>query len=242
MLGSPSTSSSSILCGRAYPGWLGASRGAGRSPAGPRGMIAGVPGRRRTPWWGLLSATAAPVLLIGGWTLAASRQQGGFDPVRRTISALAARDADDRWVMTTALVGLGLCHVTTALAVRRAANPGPGDAGRRRRGHRARRGVPATRGGPFLGGAHRGGGHRVRGVGRVAAAGPANRLGPVLSAPVSVAAGVVLLALVGWFFAELVADSGRVGLSERVAAGAQALWPAVVAWGTAGVTSRRSGR
>ena len=65
---------------------------------------------------------------------------------------------------------------------------------------------------------------------------------PVLSPPVSVAAGVVLMALVAWFFAELVADSGRVGLSERVAAGAQALWPAAVAWGTAGVTSRRSDR
>ncbi len=38
--------------------------------------------------------------------------------------------------------------------------------------------------------------------------------------------------LVAWFFAELVADSGRVGLSERVAAGAQALWPMLVAWGS----------
>ena len=64
----------------------------------------------------------------------------------------------------------------------------------------------------------------------------------VLSGPVSVAAGVVLLALVGWFFAELAADSGRVGRSERVAAGAQALWPVAVAWGTAGLSSRRSER
>jgi hypothetical membrane protein len=114
-----------MLSGRAYPGVLGAPGERAGLRLGSRGKIAGVVGpRRRTPWWGLLSATAAPVLLIGGWTLAASRQQGGFDPVRRTISALAARDADDRWVMTTALVGLGLCHVTTALAVRRAASPG----------------------------------------------------------------------------------------------------------------------
>ena len=80
--------------------------------------------RRRTPWWGLLSATAAPVLLIGGWTVAAARQRGSFDPVVETISALAARGADDRWVMTTALAGLGLCHLTTALALRSAATPG----------------------------------------------------------------------------------------------------------------------
>jgi hypothetical membrane protein len=202
-----------------------------------------VPGlRRRTPWWGLMSATAAPVLLIGGWSLAASRQRDGFDPVRRTISALAARDADDRWVMTTALVGLGLCHVTTALAVRRAASPGrfllavggaatvlvaafpQPDADRSSAAHTAAAGTAfvALAGWPLL----------------------ARRTGsdPVLSQPVSVAAGVVLLALVSWFFAELVADSGRVGLSERVAAGAQAVWPAAVAWGTAAVTSRRSDR
>ncbi len=41
----------------------------------------------------------------------------------------------------------------------------------------------------------------------------------------------MLLALVGWFGVELAADSGRVGLAERAAAGAQALWPLVVAWG-----------
>jgi hypothetical protein len=49
--------------------------------------------------------------------------------------------------------------------------------------------------------------------------------------PVAVAAGIVLLGLVGWFFVELVADTNRVGLSERVAAGAQSLWPLVAAWG-----------
>ena len=46
-----------------------------------------------------------------------------------------------------------------------------------------------------------------------------------------VAAGVVLLGLVGWFFVELVADTDRVGLSERVAAGAESLWPVAAAWG-----------
>jgi hypothetical protein len=25
------------------------------------------------PWWGVLSAVAAPVLLVGGWTMAAAR-------------------------------------------------------------------------------------------------------------------------------------------------------------------------
>jgi hypothetical protein len=39
-----------------------------------------------------------------------------------------------------------------------------------------------------------------------------------------VAAGV-LLGLVGWFAVELFTDGPHVGLSERVAAGAQAIWP-----------------
>ncbi|MGH8939130.1 MAG: DUF998 domain-containing protein, partial [Actinomycetes bacterium] len=41
-------------------------------------------------------------------------------------------------------------------------------------------------------------------------------------------AATVLLGLVGWFGVEFVLDTGRVGLSERVAAGAQALWPLAV--------------
>ena len=49
---------------------------------------------------GCVSSAAAPVLLIGGWTVAAGRQRGGFDPVVETISALAAHGADDRWLMT----------------------------------------------------------------------------------------------------------------------------------------------
>ena len=48
----------------------------------------------------------------------------------------------------------------------------------------------------------------------------------------SVAAAAMLLGLVGWFGVELTSDSDRVGLAERVAAGAQALWPMAVVWGS----------
>ncbi|MGH3996894.1 MAG: DUF998 domain-containing protein, partial [Pseudonocardiaceae bacterium] len=79
---------------------------------------------RSIPRWAVLSATCAPVLLIGGWQLAAARQTGGFDPVSQTISALAALGATDRWIMTTALAGVGVCHVITAVGLRPAAVPG----------------------------------------------------------------------------------------------------------------------
>ena len=69
------------------------------------------------PRLALASATVAPLALIGGWTLAAGLQPDSFDPVRDSISALAAHDAAHRWVMTLALVVTGCCHVLTSLAL-----------------------------------------------------------------------------------------------------------------------------
>ena len=71
----------------------------------------------RVPWWGLVSSIAAPLLLIGGWTLAAGMQPMNFDVVMRTISDLAAHDTPHRWLMTGALVGVGLSHLATASAL-----------------------------------------------------------------------------------------------------------------------------
>ena len=72
-------------------------------------------------WWSRVSSVLAPVLLIGGWALAASLQPGGFDPRVATISDLAALDATDRWVMTVGIAGTGVCHLVTASGLRSAA-------------------------------------------------------------------------------------------------------------------------
>lgn len=182
-------------------------------------------------WWGLVSSTAAPLLLIGGWTVAARRQEGGFDPIVETISALAAHGADDRWLMTAALTGVGLCHVTTAAALRSAARPGRVLLAV---GGVATLGVAAF---PLPSGDGESPAHTVAaGIAFVSlAAWPLlagrPRSAVPLTRPVSIAAGVGLMGLVGWFFAELLAEGGRVGLSERFAAGAQAVWPMAVAWG-----------
>jgi hypothetical membrane protein len=76
------------------------------------------------PWWALASAGAAPLLLVGGWTIAAGRQPAGFDSVRDTISSLAALGATDRWIMTTALAGLGACYALTGFGLRPAGRAG----------------------------------------------------------------------------------------------------------------------
>ncbi len=189
---------------------------------------------RRVPWWALVSSIAAPVLLIGGWTLAAAVQPVRFDSVVRTVSELAAGDTPHRWLMTSALVGLGLSHLVTALALAPAATAGrlthglgglatllvaafplPG-AGRSSAAHTAAAGVAFISLAVWPAFAWT----RRRVPGHVATA--------VLSPRVSAAATGVLMLTVTWFFAELLLGGQRVGLAERVAAGAQALWPMAV--------------
>ncbi|HEY6275937.1 MAG TPA: DUF998 domain-containing protein [Streptosporangiaceae bacterium] len=185
---------------------------------------------RDVPWWGVLSSAAAAVLLAGGWTVAAMLQPGSFDQVTQTISALAAHGATDRWVMTLALLSVGACHVITGLALRPAASPGR---------------ILLMTGGvatvlvaanPVPAGA----GHSVPHTVAAAvaflalAAWPAagGRRGPsvpwVLRPAVCAGASAVLLCLLGWFYLELVMAGMQLGLAERVAAEAQALWPLAV--------------
>src|SRR4051794_5022699 len=71
----------------------------------------------------LVSSVLAPILLIGGWTVAAWLQPAGYSSTRQTISELAGHGATDRWLMTAALVGVGLCHLVTAYGLG-AATPG----------------------------------------------------------------------------------------------------------------------
>jgi hypothetical protein len=181
---------------------------------------------RAVPSWALASAAAAPVALIGGWTLAASRQSGHYSAVRETISALAARGATDRWIMTAGLAALGACHVVTALGLR-----------------------PARRGGRLL--------LALGGVATLVVATapqPAHGSSTIhLTAatvgfvslslwPVFGAGGVdpfvlrrrwggtvtgLLLALLVWLGVEI-GGGALLGLSERLLAGGQALWPLIV--------------
>jgi len=181
------------------------------------------------PWWARVSSVLAPVLLIGGWTLAAARQAGGFDPRVRTISELAALDATDRWVMTLAIAGTGVCHLVTALGLRPAARPG--------------RILLALGGAATLLVAlfplPAGGSSAMHSVAAVASFVLLTVWAPYAglrdpSAPwglrhgVTLVSGGVLGALTVWFFVTVLAGGNDVGLTERLAAGAQALWPAIV--------------
>ena len=75
---------------------------------------------RAIPWWVVAAACAAPVVLIGGFSVATALQPPSYDPVRDTISELAGQGATDSWVMTSALAGVGLCFLLTAIGLRSA--------------------------------------------------------------------------------------------------------------------------
>lgn len=177
---------------------------------------------RLVPWWAVLSSACAPVLLIGGWQLAAARQRGGFDPVRQTISALAARGATEPWIMTTALAGVGVCHMITAAGLASAAVPGRMllAVGGVATVSLAALPLPVTGDSP----AH---------VAAASIAFSALSLWPALAArrgaqpgpAVWCSAATGLLGLLGWFGLDCFVEGPRIGLSERVLAGAQALWP-----------------
>jgi hypothetical protein len=181
---------------------------------------------RTVPWWAVLSSVCAPVLLIGGWELAAARQPGGgYNQVSQTISELAGRGATDPWIMTTALVGVGACHAITAAGLAPAAVPGRLllAAGGAATVALAALPLPVTGDSP----AH---------VVAAAVTFPALSLWPALAVrrgikprpAVWLSAATGLLALLGWFGIDYFGGGSRIGLSERVLAGAQALWPLAV--------------
>ena len=129
--------------------------------------------------------------------------------------------------MTTALYGLGACHVITASGLRSARTPG-----------RALLGVggvatalAAAFPQPAVGGSTA---HTVAATASFFAlaawpafAGERTSPAPLLRTRNGVLGSAALLALVTWFSSELTGD--RKGISERVAAGAEALWPLATA-------------
>lgn len=179
--------------------------------------------------WGLPSSLTAPIILVGGFMLAAARQSGSYNPWVDTISALAAPSAIHPWIMTTALCGLGVCHIATAAALPAAAPLG--------------RFFLAFGGGATVGVAVFPTNATGMSTAHLVAASLAfgalaiwpalarrRREGhpPILHPRVSFTASAVLLLLVLWFVLELVNGSKRVGVAERSVAVAEALWPAAV--------------
>ena len=190
-----------------------------------------VPGAREraVPGWAVASAALAPVAMIGGWSVAAAVQPDGFDSVRDTISALATQAVTAPVVMTVGLAVTGACHVVTAAGLRPAARAGRVLLALGGVGTAAVAALPVD----VQGRAH----GIAAGVAFVAlavwpAASPRPRAVGLLTARRARAATAGLLAVLVWFVLELQGllpgDGSLTGLSERVLAGAQSLWPLAV--------------
>ncbi|GAA3784900.1 DUF998 domain-containing protein [Streptomyces phyllanthi] len=176
----------------------------------------------------MLSSGCAPVLLAAGWMIAGVLEGPAYDPATQTISVLAAVGASGFWVMTGALVALGVCHLLTAWGLRAAAL-----AGRLALGGG---GVAALVVALFP--TESSGGSLPHGS--VAAVGFAlMALWPVLATvrgeaapwglrPVPALAGTALMSVTAaWFLIEAQTD-GAIGVAERVVTSLQSLWPFVV--------------
>ncbi|MDC2946304.1 DUF998 domain-containing protein [Streptomyces heilongjiangensis] len=183
---------------------------------------------RLVPRWALLPSMSAPVLLIAGWTGAALLEGPAYDPARQTISVLATYGAPGFWVMSGALLALGLCHLLTAWGLRAAALAGRVALGGGGLAAFAVVLLPA----PSSGGSLRHGSVAVVGFTLLA-------VWPVLAAdrsteapwglrPVpSWAATSVMGAGALWFVFES-NDNGAAGVAERFVTSFQSLWPLVV--------------
>ncbi|MGI8415528.1 MAG: DUF998 domain-containing protein, partial [Nakamurella sp.] len=150
-----------------------------------------------------------------GEVIGASRQPAGYSSVRDTISALAERGATDRWIMTAGLAIVGVCYILTAigitdapvlarwlLALGGAATIVVSALPQPSPGH-----VPAA------------------GIAFVALASwPAVSLLPCR--PMAFGVTALLVVLLCWFGLQL--SGSWLGLTERLLAGAEALWPLVL--------------
>ena len=184
---------------------------------------------RGVPWWGVISSAAAPVLLVGGWTVAGGLQPH-YDPVADTVSALAAIGATDRWVMNLVFLLVGACYIVTALALRPARTPG-----------RLILIGGAAAGMMIAANPEHAGGFgsvphfvfaSIGFAGVTLWPGWAWRRGTEIPwglRPTPAAAAVaVQFALLAWFGAELILGAGQVGLAERMVGVAQSSWPLAV--------------
>ena len=183
------------------------------------------------PWWGVASAIAAPLVLIGGWTYAETLQPAGFDGVQMGVSSLAALDSPSHLPMTIALVLLGLCHIVTALGLRSADVAGRwvlafGGAAMILVAARPDRTMETSYLGHVL--------PSELALGALALwPAVSARQGPAVPWPLgrrlSVAVSAVLFVLLVSAALGLVLGTGDFGLRERVLYAAQASWPLVVA-------------
>jgi hypothetical membrane protein len=195
-----------------------------------RRMAQSSAGRRQgVAQWALLSSALSPVLLVTGWLVAGAVQPDSYSPVRQTVSVLAGHGGSHRWIMTSALVAVGGCHLVTAAgftALRPAARIGLVVSGLAAFGVAAN--PEPARGSTSQHLAFTVIGALAIAVWPVFVAGPEWPGWGPLSIRGNGLATIAFVTLLIWLAIET-RDVGHLGLAERVSSAIQTTWPFVVA-------------
>jgi hypothetical protein len=184
---------------------------------------------RPVPYWALISAALAPVLLVTGWLTAGALQPASYSPIRQTVSVMSGYGGTDRWIVTAALLLVGGCYAVTA-------------AGLSRLTVRARfllllSGLSSIGIAAFPEPVHGSSSAHVAWavLGAVTiAVWPAFTVRPGAGAPLILnfsgcaAATAVFVVLLGWLFIQT-QGGADLGLAERLTSGVQTSWPFAVA-------------
>jgi hypothetical membrane protein len=184
---------------------------------------------RAVPLWVLICSASIPVLLTSGWAVAGVVQPPSYSPMRETVSALAGRAGTDRWIVTSALIVVGVCYLATAAGltiVRRRARVALAVSGI------ASMGIAASPE-PVVGSTVRHMAFTVIGAALLAIwpaltaqrGLPASQL---TSIPAALAVTGAFLVMLGWLYLET-RNGPILGLAERLDSSVQAMWPFIVA-------------
>ncbi|MFE5667142.1 DUF998 domain-containing protein [Streptomyces niveus] len=185
---------------------------------------------RRAPWWVLLSASGAPVLLVGASAISQVLQGPTYNPVVETLSILASYGARGYWLMTGILLVLGACYMATAHGLREAALPGRIALAGGGLAAMTLTLVPAPlTGGALSHGAVAATGFVLLAIWPALAARHRRRPAPWgLRFTVALVATALMCLCALWFVFEL-REGKAPGIAERVVTVVQAVWPLVVA-------------
>jgi hypothetical membrane protein len=184
--------------------------------------------RDEVPWWGAVSAAAAPVLLLAGLTAASGLQSPEFDAFNNTVSALAGQQASYSWIMSFTFVIVAACDIATALALRPAARAGrivlaaAGLAGMMVAA------FPEHLGGSLIHACWAAAGFGGLIVWPALARRPGPRVPWSLRPVTCFVTTAVLSALTIWFAVEQARRGAQMGVAERAAGLAQTAWPVCV--------------
>ena len=184
---------------------------------------------RAVPGWAIACAGLSPVLLIVGWLAAGMVQPASYSPVRQTVSVLSGYAGTDRWIMTGALLLVGVCDLLAAAGL----------AGIRASA-RILLAVAGLAGIGIAASPEPAGGSTMRHLAWTAMGAVTITIWPaftarrgasrplILSVRGAAVVTAVFAALLGWLVIETQGGS-LLGLAERLTSGIQTCWPFIVA-------------